>query len=84
MPETSQAVRIARLPRHQYKKSYDTLAKAAAGASPGIPGRLLRSFVPIGDRREDLEPWEKARVEQGQSNWMPDIIQDDATPIREC
>jgi hypothetical protein len=65
---------------HFASTKHDDLPEKAA-TSPGVPARLLRSYVPIGDRRESLTPDEQGQIDDGQSQWMPKMIQTDATPI---
>lgn len=58
------------------------LAKEAA-SSAGVPARLLRYYAPIGDRRHDFTPEEQTAVSEGESQWLPKLIQTDSTPIPE-
>lgn len=53
--------------------------KTAAG-SP-FPARMMGKLVPVGERRDVLEPDEEAEVAAGKSQWFPKIIQHDDTPI---
>lgn len=46
-----------------------------------IPARLIREFAPVRDRREDFTPDEEDQIEQGESQWVPEVLQTDATPL---
>ena len=57
----------------------DQFYKQAGGAL--IPQHLLNSFIPVTERR-DFSPDEDAQIDQGESQWLPPIIQTDATPVQ--
>ena len=52
-----------------------------SASTPGIPARLLREYVPLGERREHLNPDEEKALSSGKSQWFPPILKTDATPI---
>ena len=63
------------------KASEDSYLAKFASNGPGVPVRLLTRLVPMADRRDDLTPDEDKEVEEGQEQWIPPIVQTDATPI---
>lgn len=60
--------------------SLSLLAKEAA-SGVGMPARLMRYYAPITDRRESFEPDEDAAISEGQSQWLPKLVQTDSTAI---
>jgi hypothetical protein len=54
-----------------------------AAAPPSIPARLVNHLVPVGPRRDPMSADEDQEVEEGQSQWMPKLMQTDSTSIPE-
>ena len=56
--------------------------KLADGNVGTLPARMIYRFVPVqAERRKALEPSEEAEIAKGESQWIPNPIQNESTPI---
>jgi hypothetical protein len=55
-----------------------SLNKSADGT---FPARLLGKFMPLGERRQELEPEEQQALERAGRQWIQPVIETDSTPI---
>ena len=64
-------------------KGVDSAIKGAFkdAAAPSMPARLISKMVPLGERRDDLEPEEEEGIREGNKRWLPRLFPTAATPI---